>query len=165
VADKPKSQDLCFTANGDYRDFVRDRVEMTSGDIVDTGNKVLGKHRGVALYTVGQRAGLGSSTGERLYVTAIDAENNRVVVGSSELLYTSRLTITDVSYVDRGPAGPAPVKAKVRYRSPEASAILHPGEDMAEIVFDKAQRAATPGQAAVFYDGERLIGGGIIEAA
>ncbi len=165
VADKRKSQDLCFTANGGYRDFVKNRVEMVPGNMVDAGNRVLGRHGGVALYTVGQRAGLGCSGGERLYVTGIDAENNTVVVGSSENLYISRFAISSVHYVDQVPIGPLNVKAKVRYRSPETSATLFPGEDRTEIVFDKAQRAVTPGQATVFYDGERLLGGGTIEAA
>ena len=164
VADKPKSQDLCFISNSDYRHFLKGYISPIPGEIVDTEGKVLGRHQGIAFYTVGQRTGLGPALGKRLYVTAIDARNNILVVGSEDELFASKLLATKVGFVGGKPHQPLAIKAKIRYRSPEASAMLCPYEDGVEVRFHQPQRAITPGQAVVFYQDDQILGGGIIEA-
>jgi len=165
VADKPKSQDLCFIPGGRYRDFLMSYLPPISGDIVDMEGNVLGKHRGIASYTVGQRTGLGLSSEKRLYVIAIDAATNSLVVGPEDKLFASRLLARGVRFVSEEPEFPAAIRAKIRYKSPEINATLRPCEKGVEVLFHKPQRAITPGQAVVFYDGERVLGGGIIEAS
>lgn len=165
VADKPKSQDLCFVPHGNYEDFIKGYLSPVPGEIVDTGGKVLGTHRGIAFYTIGQRTGLGLALGERLYVLAIDADNNVLVVGPEEKLFVSTLYATKASFVCGKPQQPVAAKAKIRYRSPETSAMLQPREDGVEVQFLKPQRAVTPGQAVVFYQGDEVLGGGVIEAS
>jgi len=164
IADKPKSQDLCFISNGNYRDFLKAYISPTPGEIVDTEGKVLGRHQGIAFYTVGQRTGLGLASGKRLYVIAIDVHNNILVVGPEDKLFASKLLATEVGFVGEKPQQPVAIKAKIRYRSPEASAMLYPHEDGAEVRFHQPQRAITPGQAVVFYQGDQVLGGGVIEA-
>ena len=164
MADKPKSQDLCFIPNGDYRDFLRGHISPVPGEIVDPEGKVLGRHQGIAFYTVGQRIGLGLALGKRLYVIAIDAPNNILVVGSEDKLFASKLLATEVGFVGEKPQQPLAIKAKIRYKSPEASAMLYPHEDRIEVRFHQPQRAITPGQAVVFYQDDQVLGGGIIEA-
>jgi len=164
MADKPKSQDLCFIPNGDYRDFLRGHISPVPGEIVDPEGKVLGRHQGIAFYTVGQRTGLGLASGKRLYVIVIDVHNNILVVGPEDKLFASKLLATEVGFVGEKPQQPVAIKAKIRYRSPEASAMLYPHEDGAEVRFHQPQRAITPGQAVVFYQDDQVLGGGIIEA-
>ena len=165
VADKPKSQDLCFVSNGDYRDFLKGYISPTPGDIVDMEGRVLGRHQGIAFYTIGQRGGLGLASDKRLYVVAIDATSNMLVVGTEDKLFSSRVLATKVSFVCKKPQKPVTVKAKVRYRSPEGDAVLYPREDGVEIRFHRPQRAIAPGQAVVFYQGDQILGGGIIQAS
>jgi tRNA-specific 2-thiouridylase len=165
VADKPKSQDLCFVPDGRYPRFLDEALSGTPGDIVDLQGHLLGRHRGIACYTVGQRTGLGVAAGRRLYVVAIDAGRNTVVVGSEDRLYSSRLSAAGVSWVSRRPEAPTSVQAKVRYRSPAVSAVLRPDNGGVEVLFDEPQRAVTPGQSVVFYQGCEVIGGGVIEAS
>jgi len=165
VAGKPKSQDLCFVPEGRYHDFVAQRVSAGPGEVVDEEGRVVGRHRGIPFYTVGQRTGLGVASGERLYVLAIDAPNNRLVVGPKERLKVSRLRARDVSFVGDKPRQPVAVEAKIRYSSPQAGALLQPVSDGVEVQFDRPQRAVAPGQAVVFYQGDRVLGGGVIEAS
>jgi len=165
VADKPKSQDLCFVPGGNCADFIRDHLPSATGEIVDTEGRVLGWHRGIAFYTVGQRTGLGLATGRRLYVLSIDATNNRVTVGPEDKLLVSVLRTTSARFVNERPWQPEAVKAKIRHRSPETDAVLYPGEDGVIVQFLTPQRAVTPGQAVVFYQGDEVMGGGIIEAS
>jgi len=165
VADKPKSQDLCFVPDGRYPRLLGESLSNTPGDIVDVEGHALGRHRGIACYTLGQRTGLGVAAGRRLYVVAIDAGRNTVVVGPENRLYASRLSAAGVSWVSRRPEAPTKVQAKVRYRSPAVSAILRPDNGGAEVLFDEPQRAVTPGQSVVFYQGCEVIGGGVIEAS
>jgi tRNA-specific 2-thiouridylase len=163
-ANKADSQDICFIPLGDYREFLSQRLDAQPGRIVDTGGNVLGEHQGVHLYTVGQRRGLGVQAAHPLYVVAIDAEAGDVVVGLEEELYSPTLWASNVNYVgSRPPEGPTEVTVKVRYKSSEARAILHPEGSGALVRFETPQRALTPGQAAVFYQGERVLGGGYIE--
>jgi len=123
----------------------------------------LGRHKGIAFYTVGQRHGLGLAAGKTLYVTDIDARRNLIVAGPEEELYRSTLIAEDVSYVSgKEPLEPLRIAAKIRYRSPEAEAVLEPAGDRAVVHFAEPQRAVTPGQAVVFYRGEEVLGGGVI---
>ena len=163
-ADKPDSQDICFIPLGDYKAFLKERLEQTPGEIVDADGRVLGRHEGIEFFTVGQRRGLGVTGGEPLYVLTVDAETHRVVVGPEDALYQKQMWTSRVNYTSgRPPDGPVPVGVKIRYKSEESEAVLHPRGDHALVCFDQPQRAVTPGQAAVFYQGDVLLGGGIIE--
>lgn len=158
------SQDVCFIPDNDYRSFVARHVPLSPGDIVDTEGKILGKHNGLAQYTVGQRHGLGLASNQRLYVLKLDAATNRLVIGSKEQLLSSRLVASKLSWV----SGTAPgqmndMTAKIRYRSPEAKAELCLSDGTAEVQFHQPQSAITPGQAIVFYQGDAVLGGGIID--
>ena len=164
VWDKEESQETCFIFNGDYRHFLAERSSHQPGDIVDADGKVRGRHSGIAFYTVGQRRGLGVVSREPLYVLSIDRVSNRVVVGSDEQLLRSELVASEVSFVSgEAPQEPVEVTAKIRYKSPEARAMLYPEGERVRLVFEEPQRAITPGQAVVFYDGDVVLGGGIIE--
>ncbi len=163
-AQKPDSQDICFIPLGDYKSFLKDRIQPTPGDIVDTGGSVLGRHEGIEMFTVGQRRGLGLSGGEPRYVVRLEPGANRVVVGSREELFRREFRVSRVNYVSgRAPDGPTPVGVKIRYRFEEAPAVLLPTENGAVVRFDEPQRAITPGQAAVFYHGDVVLGGGVID--
>jgi len=165
TARKAKSQDLCFVSNGSYHDLIKDRLPPMPGNIVDECGNVLGRHRGIAFYTVGQRLGLGLALGSRLYVLAIDVRNNALVVGPEDRLFASRLVATQARFVQRKVDEPVAVKVKIRYKSPETSAMLYPREDRVEVRFDRPQRAVTPGQAVVFYHDDEVLGGAIIETS
>jgi tRNA-specific 2-thiouridylase len=158
------SQDVCFIPDNDYRSFIAKHIPTKSGDIVNTEGKVLGKHTGLARYTVGQRQGLGLTSNERLYVLRFDVANNRLVIGTRDQLLSNRLFATKLSWVSgKAPQQPINITAKIRYKSPEAAAKLYLHDGRAEVQFLKPQRAITPGQAVVFYQGEAVLGGGIIE--
>ena len=166
TADKPDSQDICFIPLGDYREFLRQRAEGIPGEIVDLDGRTLGTHQGIEYYTVGQRRGLGSLpySEEPRYVIGLDAAANRVIVGPERALYAGEAWLSGVNYVSgRPPAGGTPVSVKIRYKAYEAPAALHPRPGGALVRFREPQRAVTPGQAAVFYDGDTLLGGGTIE--
>ena len=164
-ADKQDSQDICFIPFGDYKAFLKDRISTTPGDIVDTDGAVVGHHQGIEFYTVGQRRGLGAVDGEPRYVLRVETETNRVVVGPDACLYQDRMWTSRVNYIQgEPPVEPVGVGVKIRYKSEEARAVLHPRADGALVCFEQPQRAVTPGQAAVFYRGDTLFGGGIIEA-
>jgi tRNA-specific 2-thiouridylase len=164
-----ESQEICFVTQGDYRAFLREEMPrlIQEGPIVDGEGRDLGRHPGVSFYTVGQRRGLGLSSPERLYVTGLDPEQNKVRVGPEDALYHQRLIACHINLIqDRIGNGdePSRVTAKVRYRSAEAEAAVRMlGHDRLEVVFDKPQRAVTPGQSVVMYQGEYVVGGGIIE--
>ena len=166
TADKPESQDICFIPLGDYRDFLRQRTSGTPGEVVGLDGTVLGVHQGIEYFTVGQRRGLGlpKTAGEPLYVIRLEADTNRVVVGPETALYEEEAFVSGVNYVSGVvPADGTSVTVKIRYKAYEAPATLHPGPDGAVVRFREPQRAVTPGQAAVFYDGDVLVGGGTIE--
>ena len=166
TADKPDSQDICFIPLGDYREFLRQRTEGIPGEIVGLDGRVLGTHQGIEYYTVGQRRGLGSLpySEEPRYVVRLDAADNRVVVGPESALYAGEAWLSGVNYVSGRPvADGMPVSVKIRYKAYEAPATLHPRDGGALVRFREPQRAVTPGQAAVFYDGDTLLGGGTIE--
>jgi tRNA-specific 2-thiouridylase len=163
-ADKPDSADICFIPSGDYRAFVRDRVPVAAGAIIDTEGREVGEHEGIVNYTVGQRRGVPArGNTQPLFVIDIDAEENRVVVGPHEELMAAGLTADELTFVSgETPAGETPVLARIRYRSPAVAATLKVSGETAEVRFERPQRAVTPGQAVVFYDGERVLGGGTI---
>ncbi|MBI4328325.1 MAG: tRNA 2-thiouridine(34) synthase MnmA [Chloroflexi bacterium] len=166
VAEKPDSQEICFVPDGDYRQFLSDRTEMKPGPIVDLDGRVMGQHDGIVGYTVGQRKGLGTGfQGRKRYVVSIEAESNTVIVGEERDLLHASLRAGGVSFLSgHWPKSPLQLTAKIRYKSPEAPATLIPSEEgQVEVRFHEPQRAATPGQAVVFYAGEELLGGGVIE--
>ena len=166
TADKPESQDICFIPLGDYREFLRQRTDGVPGEIVDLNGSVVGTHQGIEYYTVGQRRGLGSLpySEEPRYVIRLDAGVNRVVVGPESALYATEARLSGVNYVSgQEPEDGRPVSVKIRYKAYEAPATLHPRPGSAIVRFREPQRAVTPGQAAVFYDGDTLLGGGTIE--
>jgi len=165
VAEKPKSQDLCFVPDGRHQDFLQGCIAPVPGDVVDQEGKVLGRHRGIALYTVGQRTGLGIATGRRLFVLRLDPVSNTVTVGPEDNLLVFGLRASNISFVGERPKGSVAVKAKIRFRSPDVSARLNIVDEEAEVLFDQPQRAIAPGQAVVFYQGDEVLGGGIIEAS
>ncbi|MBI4498581.1 MAG: tRNA 2-thiouridine(34) synthase MnmA [Chloroflexi bacterium] len=165
VADKPDSQEICFIPDNDYRRFLSERLAAQPGPIVDRAGNVLGTHRGIPYYTVGQRQGMGLATGQRLYVLEIDRERNTVVVGPEEGLYAVGLVAETVTFVSgAAPREPAPVTAKIRYKSALVEGTLLPGAGGWEVRFAEPQRAVTPGQPVVWYDGDEVLGGGIISA-
>jgi tRNA-specific 2-thiouridylase len=160
-----ESQDVCFVPGNDYRAFIAANMPLRGGDIVDINGKVLGKHGGLALYTVGQRQGLGLTSAEPLYVLEIDAENNRIVVGSREQALHNVLIARSLSWVaGNAPELPLAITAKIRYKAPEAAAKLYPADGGVEVRFSEPQSALAPGQSVVFYQGETVLGGGIIDA-
>lgn len=167
VANKPDSQEICFIPDDNYRKFVADRVKPRPGNLVSIGGEALGQHPGIQFFTIGQRRRLGlrGNTKRPLYVTRIDADSNEVVLGNEEDLFSSTLWASRVSYVsDTPPDAPMRATAKIRYRAERRPATVIPIDaDTAKIRFDEPQRAVTPGQAVVFYDGDRILGGGYIE--
>jgi len=165
-ADRRESHDICFIPDGDYRSFINGRVAVSPGDIVDAAGNVLGRHRGLAYYTIGQRQGLGIAAARRLYVIGLDNDSNRLLVGDESQLYKSAINVSSLHWIcGTVPREPVEVKAKIRYRAPEADALLHVGEGLAELKFLTPQRAVAVGQSVVFYSGEVVLGGGIIEGA
>jgi tRNA-specific 2-thiouridylase len=169
VSVKRDSQDVCFIPDGNYRLFLASRVSFRPGDIVDTEGKVLGRHKGLAQYTVGQRQGLGLTSNRRLYVARIDVTSNKLVVGNNGQLQSNSLVASGLNWVSgRVPERSTSVAAKVRYRSPEVSAKLHfnnRNNRIVEVRFQQPQWAITPGQSVVFYHGDTVLGGGIIQDA
>lgn len=167
VADKPDSQEICFVPRGSYTDVVaRFRPEaMRPGPILDTAGRPVGTHQGIARYTVGQRRGLGVAAADRLYVVAIDPDRNAVIVGGDDELLCGELTAAAMNWiVPPDPGRPLRVTARVRHAAADIPATVTPRADLAEaaVRFDAPQRAASPGQAVALYDGERVLGGGII---
>ena len=166
TADKPESQDLCLVeANGSMRAFLDQYITPHQGEIVDQVGKVLGHHEGVHHYTIGQRKGLGIAHSEPLYVIALDAVQNRVIVGDRTTILAAECTVQRLNWVSIAePEAPIRAEVQIRYRSPAVPATLIPLEsDRVRVVFDQPQASITPGQAAVWYDNEILLGGGIIE--
>lgn len=166
-ADRPESQEICFVPNNKYAEFVKDYAPQAEspGPIVNKEGKTLGKHRGILYYTIGQRQGLGISAAEPLYVIAIDPWRNAIVVGNKEDTYGGELIATNLNWIAISPPEqPIRVKAKIRYRHPEAEAIVMPLDaDRVLVKFAEPQMAITPGQSVVFYFEDTVVGGGTIE--
>ena len=166
VAGKPDSMEICFVPDNDYASFIEKETGVTSvpGDFVDVDGNVIGKHRGVIHYTVGQRKGLGIALGKPAFVVAIRPEQNQVVIGEDRDVYTERLYAKNLNFmaVDDIPE-PVHVKAKIRYSHEGAYCTVRKiDSDTIECIFDQPVRAVTPGQAVVLYDGEYVLGGGTI---
>ncbi len=165
-AQKPDSQDICFVPDGDYAKFIRNYTgkDYPSGVFTDKDGKILSRHKGIIGYTKGQRKGLGISSDEPLYVCDILPDENRIVLGRNEDLFTKEISARDVNFIAfETPPEVFRAKVKIRYRQPETPAtVFVTGEKDVKIVFDEPQRAATKGQAAVFYDGDTVLGGGVI---
>ena len=159
--------EICFVPGADHGKFIRERRPelVTAGQIVDTAGQVLADHLGIENFTIGQRKGLGFAAGERRYVLKIVPDNNTVVVGDREELLANQLRAVRVNWLlDEPPAAPLRCQAKIRYRHTAAPAeVTALPKETASVAFDTPQSAITPGQAVVFYDGERVLGGGWIE--
>lgn len=172
IAEKAESQEICFVPDGNYAGFIdrylaaEDETERLpgEGEIVNTQGEVLNKHGGIHRYTIGQRRGIGVSSERPLYVISIDAEKNRVVVGSQDELLREEFTAAGVNWVAFAePCAPVRAEVRVRYRHTAAPATITPqANNRAHVVFDEPQRAITPGQATVFYRGDEVTGGGWI---
>jgi len=166
VADKPDSQEICFIPGNDYAEFFK-RVSpetIKPGPIVDVKGNVIGMHGGIQFFTIGQRKGMGLARPEPTYVVKIDQKTNTLVVGSKGDVLGDELILGEINLVSVDKIeGPVKVRAKIRYNAEDADATLYPLDDKIKLRFDEPQHAITPGQSAVFYRGDVLVGGGIIE--
>jgi tRNA-specific 2-thiouridylase len=164
LAEKPDSADICFVPGGDYKAFVQSRLPQSAGAVHDERGAVIGQHDGVAGFTLGQRRGLGVAVGAKRFVTSIDPALNIVTIGPEERLYARTFVVDRVNWVGTAPSAPLRVDAKIRYRSDAMPALVMVQPSGSALVeYDEPQRAITPGQAAVFYDGDEVLGGGVIE--
>ena len=166
VAARPESQEICFVPDNDYAGFVREYTGISAipGPILDHSGNILGEHRGITAYTIGQRKGLGIANPSPLYVTAIDGEKNTITVGNKEEVYTRGLIASELNWISiQKPEKPLRVRAKIRYLHRAAEATLIPSsENEMRVIFEEPQMAIAPGQATVFYDDDVVIGGGTI---
>ena len=167
VCDKSASQDVCFVGTGDYRRYLAERFpeSVRPGPIVDGQGRVIGEHGGIAFYTVGQRKRLGIAASERLYVLSVDASTATVVVGGRDDMRTEAVSVRQMNWIAFEHArGPLELNVRLRYREPEVAAHVLPGDDGgAEVRFAEPHARVGAGQSAVFYDGDVVVGGGIIE--
>jgi tRNA-specific 2-thiouridylase len=164
-ARKPDSQDICFVPEGDYGSFLEEYTgkHYPPGNFLDENGKILGQHRGAVRYTLGQRKGLGVPAETRMYVTGKDMEKNTVTLGSNSDLFTQELLAGDLCLTeDQKLTAGRQLSAKVRYRQTAQPCRVYPEKDRFRVVFDSPQRAVTPGQAVVLYDGNIVVGGGTI---
>ena len=166
VANRPESQEVCFVPDGDCGRFImeRDPEAAKAGSIVNKRGEVLGRHQGLIFYTIGQRKRIGISAGEPLYVIGIDKEKNAITVGKKEEGYASELRAIDTNYISiKSLKEPLKVKAGIRYlHKPREARIISLGKNSAKVSFKQPQWAIAPGQAVVFYDGDSVVGGGVI---
>ena len=169
TAEVPDSQDICFVADNDYRRFLRDQAgerlaEVGTGEIVDEDGVVMGTHPGYPNFTLGQRRGLGLASSEPLYVKELDAAENRITVAPRASLFSAQCTVGEINWLVDPPTSTVQVSGRVRYNATGAAARLTPlGPRSAYLEFDQPQMAITPGQSAVFYAGDVLMGGGVVE--
>jgi tRNA-uridine 2-sulfurtransferase len=166
AAERPESQEVCFIPDNDYRSFLKEHAPETlqPGELVLTEGTVVGTHEGIAFFTVGQRRHLGVAAGERLYVIGIEPETNRVVLGRLPELQRHEMTVSNVVFSSPRAGTSLKILVKIRYRSNLVPAVIEPAaKDLAHVVFDHPVKGVCPGQAAVFYDNDTVIGGGIIK--
>ena len=162
VAEKQESQDICFVTQKNYQEFLLERVQkLNPGPIVDMQGKILGKHRGIIFHTIGQRGGLGISHATPLYVVSIDPDENRIVVGEKKDLMAKGLIAGDMNMLVQ--SWPQQVYAKIRYRKKEALCDVTAANGRLRVIFAEEQEAIAPGQSIVFYENDRVLGGGTIE--
>ncbi|MDI6781296.1 MAG: tRNA 2-thiouridine(34) synthase MnmA [bacterium] len=170
TAAKTESQEICFIPQNNYQEFIKQRAadRLVPGDILDSDGNIIGRHEGIAFYTIGQRRGLGIAVGKPLYVIRIDSCRNAVIVGDKDLLYSQRLTAKSMNWVSvPGITSRLSLMARIRYLHKETKAFVSPlngGSDMVSVEFDEPQQAITPGQSVVFYRDDEVVGGGIIQA-
>ena len=165
-ASKPDSQDICFVPDNDYAKVIREYTgkEPEPGDFISPEGEVLGRHKGIIHYTIGQRKGLGVTFGEPKYVCEINPERNTVTLSDNASLFKKEVKVKDINWISgKAPEGEFRCTAKIRYNQKDKPATVFPSGSSALIVFDEPQRAVTPGQAAVMYSGDTVLGGGIIE--
>lgn len=164
---RAESQDICFIPDNDYPKFLADHgMDISSGEIVDVDGRIIGEHRGYIHYTIGQRKGLGGGFTQPMYVYKIDRMNNRIYIGPKEALKFNRITVSEMNWLVENPLDDKfNAKVKIRYRSPARPAIVFPGEgNNCEIEFPAGVEAPSPGQSAVIYQQDRVLGGGVIES-
>ncbi|HWJ03188.1 MAG TPA: tRNA 2-thiouridine(34) synthase MnmA [Verrucomicrobiae bacterium] len=166
VANKPDSQEICFVTDETYQEFIEERAgeEIKPGPFLDMSGNVLGKHKGLAFYTIGQRKGLGVTFGKPMYVVELDKAKNAVILGENKDVFATGLVAEDLNFIAIPElTEPLEVEAKIRYSAPLAKAMISPKPGgIVEVEFENAQRAVTPGQAVVFYQGDLVLGGGTI---
>ena len=165
VARKSDSQDICFVPDGDYASFIENAtgINFAAGDYLDLSGKVLGKHKGVIHYTIGQRKGLGIALGKHAFVLDKNADTNQVILGDEEHLFYKQVEVSGVNIIAADSLDGVCAAGKLRYRHIEQPCKIHQtGKDTVILEFDTPQRAPSPGQAAVFYDGDTVLGGGVI---
>ncbi|HTZ10898.1 MAG TPA: tRNA 2-thiouridine(34) synthase MnmA [Candidatus Margulisiibacteriota bacterium] len=164
VADKPASQDICFLPHNDYRAFLKERMSryFRPGLIKDTQGEILGTHKGIAFYTIGQREGLGIARGYPLYITRLDCRSNEVIVGKIKEAYKKSFVLEEAHFIMPSPKKRIALGVRIRYNHKEAMANIMPFKKQLKVEFLKPQFAVTPGQSAVFYEKDRVLGGGII---
>ncbi len=159
-----ESQDICFIPNNDFDKFISENVDTESGNILDVDGEVIGQHRGLAYYTIGQRQGLGLSASGRRYIVKLDPANNTVILGERDLLFLTRLRAGNLTWISgNAPSQTEQISAKIRYRAPESPVKISFNDNYCEVEFEQPQWAITPGQSVVFYRGDEVLGGGIIE--
>lgn len=164
AANKPESQEICFITQGHYSQYLKNNINVPGGDIVDLNGKILGRHRGISSYTIGQREGLGIALGKPQYVIDVDPSKNRVIVGDDQLLYKTTLDVIEVSWLIKAPSRQIKALIKIRNQHKGSPAIIKPFDGKkAQVTFLEKQRAITPGQSAVFYRGDLVLGGGLIK--
>ncbi|CCJ34640.1 tRNA 2-thiouridine(34) synthase MnmA [Caloramator australicus] len=166
VFNKPDSEEICFVPDNDYAGFIERRVpdKVEKGYFVDVNGNILGEHKGIVHYTIGQRKGLGLSLGRPVFVVDIIPEKNLVVIGDEREVFKDKLYAEDLNFIPFDKLdGPMRVSAKIRYTAKEAKAIITPYKDGVMVEFDEPQRAITKGQSVVFYDGDIVVGGGVIK--
>jgi tRNA-specific 2-thiouridylase len=167
VADKPGSQEICFLPGNDYRKFLKSHTgkEFKPGPVVNKEGRVLGEHKGIPLYTIGQREGLGIAWSHPLYITEINAKNNTITVGAKDEVLRKEFLVKSLHFSGSMPKKKIAASVKIRYNHREARAVLLPVKNKIRVKFFEPQFAVTPGQSAVFYQGDMVLGGGIIERA
>ena len=167
VHNKPDSQEICFVKDNDYANYVKRHAnqDIKEGNFVDTKGNILGRHKGIVFYTIGQRKGLGIAFGKPMFVLDINPETNEVILGSNDDLFSNELIAKDVNLITVDEiTEPIRVEAKIRYSArPAAATVYNNGKDSIRIVFDEPQRAITKGQSVVMYQGDKVVGGGIID--
>ncbi|MDO8489286.1 MAG: tRNA 2-thiouridine(34) synthase MnmA [Candidatus Omnitrophota bacterium] len=165
VAEKQDSQEICFLPEGKPGDLIKSKGlnNVKPGDLVDKDGNILGVHQGIPFYTVGQRQGLGIAKGYPLYVTQINAKDNQIVVGQRQDAYGSEFIVKEVHFLNKPFKKKIEIKVRIRYNHKETPAEVYPVKNKLKIIFKKPQFAITPGQSAVFYDRNTVLGGGIIQ--
>ncbi|MDQ7798286.1 MAG: tRNA 2-thiouridine(34) synthase MnmA [Candidatus Edwardsbacteria bacterium] len=164
AADKPESQEICFIPQGHYSQYLKSKMDVPAGDIADSSGKIIGRHRGIANYTIGQREGLGIALGKPQYVIGLDPLKNRVIIGDDQSLYKDVMDVEAVNWFIKIPNRQIKVEVKIRNQHKGSAAFIKPaGGRTVQIRFLKSQRAISPGQSAVFYRGDLLLGGGLIK--